>query len=90
MAANGSTPISTYETEASANSFPGLPVREGERSFVWFARFADVAAHDRHVSALSRDATWTGGVLPALQQQLSVPTETWRLTPTSRSRSFAS
>ena len=31
----------------SENSFPALPVREGERVFVWFAGFADRAGFER-------------------------------------------
>jgi hypothetical protein len=33
-------------TEASENTFPALPVREGESVFVWFTGFVDRAAYD--------------------------------------------
>ncbi len=86
LAAHGAAPIATFETEPTPNTFPRLPVREGEHAFVWFARFADAAAYDRAVAALGSDREWTGVVRPDLDQRLRVPTEVWRLTPTARSR----
>nr|WP_276208671.1 NIPSNAP family protein [Caulobacter sp. 17J65-9] len=32
--------LGVFETEAAANTFPALPVREGEHAFVWLARGA--------------------------------------------------
>ncbi|UJW28925.1 NIPSNAP family protein [Saccharothrix sp. AJ9571] len=34
-------PVASFETLVAENNFPALPVREGERVFVWFSRFAD-------------------------------------------------
>ncbi len=34
-------PLACCETLVAENTFPALPVREGERIFVWFSRFAD-------------------------------------------------
>lgn len=34
-------PVACCETLVAENTFPALPVREGERIFVWFSRFAD-------------------------------------------------
>ncbi|QFU88691.1 NIPSNAP family protein [Amycolatopsis sp. YIM 10] len=34
-------PLAQLETLAVENNFPRLPVREGERIFIWFSRFAD-------------------------------------------------
>ncbi len=48
----GADLIASYVTDASENTFPRLPVREGEQVFVWVARFDDVAALDRHLAAL--------------------------------------
>ena len=39
--------LGSFVTEESENTFPSLPVREGERVFVWFAGFADREALDR-------------------------------------------
>ncbi|HTA40622.1 MAG TPA: NIPSNAP family protein [Candidatus Acidoferrales bacterium] len=66
----GSTVLATFVTEHSENTFPRLPVREGEDVFVWFARFVDRASFDRYVSA--------GGPQPS-QVLLLAPTETSRV-----------
>jgi hypothetical protein len=34
----GTAPIASLRTEYAENTFPALPVREGEHAFVWFAR----------------------------------------------------
>jgi quinol monooxygenase YgiN len=88
LAAHGAKPIAVFETEPSANTYAPLPLREGERAFVWFARFVDQAAYDRHVRDLSTNPRWTTDVGPQLEQRLAAPVETWRLAPTSRSRSI--
>ncbi len=67
--------IAAFVTEASENTFPALPVREGEHVFVWFSLCADRAA----ASVLP----------PELAHQLSKPVETLRLIPTARSRLHA-
>ena len=85
LVASGARPIAVLETEPSANTFPRLPVREGEHAFVWFARFAGVTAYDRHVTALEASRQWRETVRPALDQQLESPAEIMRLAPTSRS-----
>ena len=88
LAASGARPFAMFETEPSANTFPRLPVREGEHAFVWFARFADVAAHERSAAALAADTAWSGSVRRALEGRLVAPTEVMRLVPTARSRPF--
>jgi hypothetical protein len=40
----GAASIAAWVTEDSANTFPQLPVREGERVLVWSAAFADPGA----------------------------------------------
>ena len=70
------------ETEPSPNSFPQLPVREGEPCFVWFARFADMAAYGRHVAAFDPHRE----LRVALKRRFGATAEVWRLSPTSRSR----
>jgi hypothetical protein len=37
----GGSILGYFVTEASENTFPSLPVREGEHVFAWFAGFAD-------------------------------------------------
>lgn len=86
ITANGAPPLAVFETEPSVNTFPRLPVREGEHAFVWFARFSDLAAHHRHIEALEGSRAWRESVRPMLDRQLQAPMETLRLTPTAHSR----
>lgn len=86
LLASGARPAALFETEPSANTFPRLPVREGEHAFVWFAPFADLHDYERHVTALAMDGEWVATVRPALEQHFVAPPEIWRLTPTARSR----
>ena len=57
LAATGAPVIARFQTEAARNEFPALPVREGEHAFVWFARFDDQAAMDKHLAGLDPAAT---------------------------------
>jgi hypothetical protein len=86
LVSNGAWPVAILDTDSSPNTFPRLPVREGERCFVWFAQFDDVASHARFVAALETDGPWTERIRGELEQQLLAPVETWRLAPTARSR----
>jgi hypothetical protein len=63
--------LGCFETEPAENTFPALPVREGENVFVWFATFADPDQHRSSMDALA-------GLLPPRVEQL-------RLAPTPRS-----
>jgi hypothetical protein len=68
-AAAGATVLASFVTEASTNTFPALPVREGEHVVVVFAAFTEAdAAHDRFVAALAKASV-----------------EVLELTPTTRS-----
>jgi len=88
LALLGARSIAMLETEPSANTFPRLPVREGEQAFVWLTRFADVAEYDRHAAALAGDRVWAEEMRPALERQCAAPVDVWRLTPTARSRAI--
>ncbi|HEV8196013.1 MAG TPA: hypothetical protein VGP87_05205, partial [Gemmatimonadales bacterium] len=68
-----------------------LPVREGEHSFVWFARLADAAAYDRWKARMAGSKQWSEVIRPLLEKYLQGPAEIWpvetlRLEPTARSR----
>ncbi|KQY49404.1 hypothetical protein ASD14_14445 [Lysobacter sp. Root494] len=82
---HGAELLAQYVTDASENTFPRLPVREGERVFVWLARFTDVAALDAHLTALRADAAWQETIAAAMLEELTQPPELLRLTPTARS-----
>jgi hypothetical protein len=60
----------------------------GDRAFVWFARFEDVAAYDRYERELVADRRWTAEVRPELDRRFAAPVEIWRLRPTARSRTL--
>ncbi|MDI9238049.1 NIPSNAP family protein [Lysobacter sp. LF1] len=85
LRAAGADLIGVYVTEASANTYPRLPVREGEQVLVWFARFADVDAHHRYETALLGDGEWRTAVAQALLHGLKQPPQRMRLSPTDRS-----
>jgi hypothetical protein len=48
----GATLLGHFVTEPAENTYPDLPVREGENVFVWFASFADEAAYSSYHAAL--------------------------------------
>ncbi|MFC3815506.1 NIPSNAP family protein [Lysobacter sp. GCM10012299] len=85
LLAAGAELIGVYVTESAPNTFPRLPVREGEQVLVWFARFADVDAHHRYESALLADGLWNTAVAQALLDGLRQPPQRLRLAPTPRS-----
>ena len=72
-------------TENSENTFPMLPVREGENVFVWFARFNDQAAYEIHLAALARSPQWRDEISQELAQRLKRAPEVLKLSPTARS-----
>lgn len=81
----GASILACFVTEPGANTYPALPVREGEPVFVWFSRFEDGEAYERHVAALARSPRW-GEVSRGLASCLSGPPEVRKLLPTTRSR----
>jgi hypothetical protein len=74
-----------FVTEPGENTFPRLPVRQGENVFVWLASFADEAAYAAFRARLDDDARWPSGLLPALTSWLSGPPQVLELVPTRRS-----
>jgi quinol monooxygenase YgiN len=66
-----------FVTEHSENTFPALPVREGEEVFVWLSLFADERARSEHAAAIDLAAL--------LDNHLAGELETLRLQPTPRS-----
>jgi hypothetical protein len=77
----GGTLLGCFVTEPSENTFPALPVREGENVFVYFVGFPDRAGYAAAEPALAEivsAATDTPGVVGAPQLL--------RLEPTPRSR----
>ena len=75
------TVLAYFVTEHSENTFPALPVREGENVFVWFARFNDAAAYERHTAALTQSSLWRD----ENSKELKRSPEILKLSPTTRS-----
>ncbi len=81
---SGASLLAYFVTESSENTFPALPVREGENVFVWFSRFADAAALDDYF--LDQSRKWRDGVSEAFRRQLKKTPEVLKLSPTARSQ----
>jgi len=74
-----------FVTEQTENTFPALPVREGENVFAWFVRFNDAAAYDRHIAALIQSPPWRDETSKELARRLKREAEILILSPTTRS-----
>ncbi len=74
-----------FVTERSANSFPRLPVREGETVFVWLECHKDEESAAGYRDRLRQNASWIDDVYPRMDGQCWRRIEVARLTPTSRS-----
>jgi quinol monooxygenase YgiN len=82
----GATISAYFVTENSENTFPALPVREGENVFVSFSIFQDRAAYENHLVALSRSEQWRDEVSKGLAGYLERAPEVLKLSPTARSQ----
>jgi quinol monooxygenase YgiN len=81
LAEGGARALGWYVSEPAINTFPNLPVREGENVLVGFALFPDESSF----ASFSNSGKWRQEVQPALQPLLARSPESHRLTPTSRS-----
>jgi NIPSNAP len=82
----GATISAYFVTENSENTFPALPVREGENVFVWFSTFQDAAAYESYVAAHSQSERWRDEVSVGLTHYLDRAPEILKLSPTARSQ----
>jgi hypothetical protein len=80
----GAPVIAALIPERAANSFPQLPVREGEHVFVWFSRFTDATAYEQFKRTLAALPEWRDAVEVELSSKIREP-QTLRLSPTARS-----
>ena len=85
LAGAGAQLLACLQTEYAHNTFPALPVREGENVFVWFALFPGLEQLSGHLDRLERSARWQAQVRPALSALLTDPPQQLRLAPTARS-----
>src|SRR5215469_12446788 len=82
---SGASILSYFVTEESPNTFPALPVREGEQVFVWFSSFRDQAAYDEHGTVLAREEEWHDQVWKPMVRRLKAAPSVLKLAPTARS-----
>ena len=80
----GARVLATYTSEYAANTFPALPVREGEHVLVCLCAFADAHHHVAHLARLSHQRGWNEAT-QALHARLLRAPEVHRLAPTPRS-----
>ena len=81
LVAMGATALGSFVSDYSENTFPALPVCEGEHVFAWFAAFQDDAAWRRCQPLLQACPSIDATPLPAPRT-----TEVLRLQPTAQSR----
>ena len=81
----GTSVLAYFVTEHSENTFPALPVWEGENVFVWLARFNDPAAYERHIAALTQSPRWRDEIWKELARHLKREPEILKLSTTTRS-----
>jgi quinol monooxygenase YgiN len=82
---SGARVLAYFVTEHSENTFPALPVREGENVFVWFVRFNDPAAYERHIAALTQVPRWRDEIPKELARRVKRLPEILKLSSTTRS-----
>ena len=78
--------VAAFETEAAANTFARLPVREGETVFIWLAAFRDTRQFEEHVTALRDLPDWRKHAPQDVLRQFSRKPEVLKLAPTPRSK----
>jgi hypothetical protein len=80
----GARVLATYGSEYAENTFPALPVREGEHVLVCLCAFADAHHHVAHLGRLGHQPGWTKAT-QALRAHLLRAPAILRLAPTPRS-----
>jgi hypothetical protein len=85
LADAGRRPIAELRTKTAVNTFPALPIREGEHAVVRFAAYAGAAEHAGYVQRLRQSPRWQE-VRADLPGHLTGPPQRLRLQPTHRSR----
>ena len=82
---SGGSILAYFVSEDSPNTFPGLPVREGEHVFVWFEGFQDQEAYKSHLARQRESKLWNDEIAKFLRKELQGKPELLRLRPTPRS-----
>jgi len=79
--AAGARVVATLTTEAAANTFPRLPVREHDPVFLWAGHFPDEAAERTFSRTWAAASGWRDGIADSLLPALMQKPEVLRLTP---------
>ncbi|PSJ38583.1 NIPSNAP family protein [Sphingomonas deserti] len=83
LVADGARPVWTLESETGPNSFPPLPVREGEPVLVWFAAWRTRSDLDRFERRWASRSGWRDSASVDLLPALMRKPERIRLVPAS-------
>jgi hypothetical protein len=86
LAETGAHPIASFQTENAPNTFPRLPVREGETVFVWLAPFPDTQHYQDHLATLRTGPDWREHAAEDVIHQLARKPEVLLLAPTPHSQ----
>jgi hypothetical protein len=78
--------LAYFITEESPNTYPKLPVREGEHVFIWFAGFPDQDSYETQTAVLAQSNPWENEISKYLKRRLKRKPELLKLSPTPRSR----
>jgi len=82
---SGVVPLAHFVNEPAVNTFPRLPVREGEHVFAWFAAFPDRAVWLAASNSLRAQEVWNGTIAPRFAAAGLGEPHVLELTPTRRS-----
>jgi hypothetical protein len=86
LAETGAHVIASFQTEDAPNTFPRLPVRDGETVFVWLAAFPDMKNYRQHLAALGAGPDWREHASENVIHQLARKPEVLLLAPTPHSQ----
>lgn len=82
LAETGAHVFASFRTEDAPNTFPKLPVREGETVFVWLAALPDMDHYRQHLATLHAGPDWREHASENVLHQLARKPEVLLLAPT--------
>lgn len=85
LEAAGIKVLASFTPNTVENNFPRLPVRTGEKLFVWFSRYDSAAALKDRQKRLRASSLWKLNAEPGLRQWLERAPQILMLEPTPRS-----
>lgn len=85
LEAAGLPVLASLVPETQPNNFPRLPVRQGEKVFVWVTHAASAEAYRAAVGKFERSPAWRRELRAAMADRLERQTQVLRLEPAPRS-----